>query len=166
MTPRTAPHLRRTTGDDPAFQALVAELDADLAIRDGAEHGFFAQFNGSHDLGHAIVAFVDGAPAGIGAFRELAPGDVELKRMFVTPAHRGRGVARAVLAALEAWAVERGATAARLETGVRQPEAIALYRACGYQPIPNYPPYVGVASSVCFAKALGPRPTADRSSPA
>jgi putative acetyltransferase len=147
--------LARTTGGDPAFQRLVPLLDAELAALDGAAHGFYDQFNGSTALAHAVVGALAGEPIAIGALRPLGPGLVELKRMFVRAEHRGRGHARAVLAELEAWALELGATHARLETGVRQVDAIALYRGAGYAPIANYGPYVGVAASVCFERALG-----------
>ena len=109
-----APTLRRTTGADPDFQALVPPLDAELAIRDGVEHAFFAALNGSSTLAHAIVASLDGQAVGIGAFKVLTPETVEIKRMFVLDAHRGRGIAGTVLAALEAWAAALGATHAQL----------------------------------------------------
>ncbi len=149
-----APALRRTTGADPIFQQLIPPLDADLAIRDGADHAFYARLNGSLTLAHAVVAAIDERPVGIGAFKVLAPDVIEIKRMFVAPAHRGHGIASRVLAELEAWARGLGATRARLETGVRQPEAIALYLKRGYQPIANYGPYVDVATSRCFEKLI------------
>lgn len=147
--------LVRTTGADPAFQQLVPLLDAELVAFDGALHGFYDQFNGSSELAHAVVGSVAGAPVAIGALRPLSPELVEVKRMYVRADHRGHGHARAVLAELEAWAVALGATRARLETGVRQRAAIALYRRAGYAPIPNYGPYVGVSTSVCFERTLG-----------
>ena len=79
---------------------------------------------------------------------------VEIKRMFVLPDCRGRGVARAILAALEAEARRRGYARAILETGNRQTEAIALYHACGYDRIEPFRQYVGSEKSVCFGKNL------------
>ena len=63
-------------------------------------------------------------------------------------------MASGVLAELEQWARELGMERCILETGLRQPEAIALYERNGYEPIPNYGPYAGVANSRCFAKVL------------
>ena len=146
--------LTRTTSENADFRALVRLLDQDLAERDGAEHGFYAQFNTIAALGHAVVAYEDNEPVGCGAFKEFEPGVVEIKRMYVHPTRRRQGVAQAMLGELERWAAELGYAATVLETGKRQPEAIALYQRSGYAFIPNYGQYVGVANSVCLRKAL------------
>jgi len=99
----------------------------------------------------------DGTPLGCGALRELGDGAAEVKRMFVVPAARGRGVSKAVLGALEDAARERGWTTLRLETGPRQPEAIALYTGAGYDPIGAFGAYVGdpdAADSLFFGRPL------------
>ena len=146
--------LVRTDNSNPDFISLVNLLDADLAERDGEEHGFYAQFNGITQLKNAIVLYQDQAPVACGAFKPLTETTVEVKRMFVQPNHRGKGMASKVLSALETWAKEIGYTSCVLETGLRQPEAIALYKKNGYRIIPNYPPYEGIANSVCFKKSL------------
>ena len=146
--------LYRTTSENPDFQALVQLLDQDLAERDGTEHGFYAQFNKINLIRHAVVAHLDGQPVGCGAFKEYEAGTVEIKRMYVYPRYRRSGVAQAVLAELERWAADLGYTACVLETGKRQPEAIALYHRCGYLATPNYGQYVGVENSVCMRKDL------------
>lgn len=143
-------HLVRTNSEDPDFRALVQLLDQDLAERDGAEHSFYAQFNTIAQLAHVVVAYQGAEPVGCGAFKPFEPNAVEIKRMYVQPAHRGRGIARAVLAELECWAGELGYARCVLETGQKQPEAIALYQRSGYSFIPNYGQYVGVANSVCL----------------
>jgi ribosomal protein S18 acetylase RimI-like enzyme len=74
--------------------------------------------------------------------------------MFVAPDCRGRGYGRAILAELERLAAALGYTAARLETGSRQPEAIGLYERSGYRRIANFGMYVGSERSVCFEKRL------------
>ena len=79
-----------------------------------------------------VIARSDEGALGCGAFRPLGPGQVEIKRMFVRPEARRLGVGRAILGALEAEACRQGATSGRLETGVRQPEAIALYEQAGW----------------------------------
>lgn len=146
--------VTRTDAADPDFQALVAELDRDLAIRDGNDHAFFAQFNKLHDIRHVVVARSNGIAVGCGAFKPFAHDAVEVKRMYVPPAHRKQGIASLVLAELEEWARALGHRRCVLETGKAQPEAIALYRKRGYEVIPNYGQYADVASSVCFKKEL------------
>ena len=148
-------HLARTTSENLDFRALVQLLDQDLAARDGAEHDFYAQYNTIAQLNHVVVAYLGDAPVGCGAFKPFDSESVEIKRMFVQPAHRGQGVAQAVLGELEKWAAELGHASAVLETGKRQPEAIALYQRSGYAFTPNYDQYVGVENSVCLRKALG-----------
>ena len=144
----------RTDANDPAFRELVVALDMDLAIRDGNEHAFFAQFNKLHDIKHVVVVMDGDRPVGCGAFKPFRDGAVEVKRMYVPPTHRQKGIASLVLGELERWAHELGYQRCVLETGTKQPEAIALYSKRGYQAIPNYGQYVGVESSVCFEKKL------------
>lgn len=147
-------HLLRATSENPDFRTLVQLLDRDLAERDGAEHGYYAQFNTIASLQHVVVAYQASEPVGCGAFKPFEADSVEIKRMYVQPTHRQRGVAQAVLAELERWAAGLGYAASVLETGKRQPEAIALYHRCGYAGTPNYGQYVGVENSVCMHKAL------------
>ena len=146
--------LLRTNSSNTDFVALVKELDADLAIRDGADHAFYDQFNKIINIKHAIVAYENEAPVGCGAIKEFAPGTMEVKRMYVPPALRGKGIASTVLAALEDWAKELNYQRCILETGKKQPEAIALYKKSGYSIIPNYGQYENVENSVCFEKKL------------
>ena len=86
----------------------------------------------------------------------LRPGDAEIKRMWVDPAHRRRGLAGAVLDELERAAARAGCRRTVLETGTEQPEALAFYRARGYTPIPRYGVYRDEPSSLCFARELAP----------
>jgi GNAT superfamily N-acetyltransferase len=79
---------------------------------------------------------------------------MEVKRMYVLPEARQRGIASLVLAALEEWAREMGYTWTVLETGNRQTEAVAMYDRNGYTRIPNYGQYIGVTNSICFGKQL------------
>ncbi|MBL7730781.1 MAG: GNAT family N-acetyltransferase [Chitinophagaceae bacterium] len=147
--------LVRTTSADPDFAQLVSELDAFLAYIDGDEHAFYAQLNKTATLQHVVVAYDGDAPAACGAIRELEPGTMEVKRMYTKPASRGKGVAKQVLTELEKWTAELGYHTCVLETGNRQPEAIALYTKSGYSRIPNYGKYADVGNSVCFEKKLG-----------
>ena len=79
---------------------------------------------------------------------------MEIKRMYVVPESRGKGLATKVVRALELWTVELGHKVCILETGKRQPEAIALYKKNGYQIIPNYGQYEGIENSICFQKIV------------
>ena len=146
--------ITHCTGQDADFRALVTELDKELVERYGAQMEFFGQYNHSAEIQNAVVAFLDGEPAGCGCFKQFSDDTVEMKRMFVKKAFRGKQIARAVIAELEAWAKELGYAFAVLETGILQPEAIRLYEAAGYHRIPNYPPYVGVEESISYQKEL------------
>ncbi|MBL7833232.1 MAG: GNAT family N-acetyltransferase [Cyclobacteriaceae bacterium] len=146
--------LIRTTSDHPDFISLVRLLDADLAKRDGDEHSFYAQYNTIATLKHVVVAYDNSKAVGCGAVKEQAPGVMEVKRMYVLPENRKGGVATLILTELEHWAHELGYKKCVLETGKRQPEAIALYEKNGYRITPNYGQYIGVDNSVCFEKML------------
>ncbi len=148
--------LLRTDSDNPDFIALVRQLDAGLAERDGAEHAFYAQYNKIDNIRHALVAYIDGRPVGCGAMKAFAPDTMEIKRMYTLPEFRGQGIATWILEELEKWAGELSCKKCVLETGKRQPEAIALYRKNGYRVIPNYGQYIGVENSLCFEKAINP----------
>jgi len=147
-------NLIRTNSDDSDFRELVALLDQDLQIRDGDEHSFYAQFNKVDKIRHVVVAYEDGEAAGCGAIKEYAEGVTEIKRMFVRAERRGRGIAGKILAELETWAKELNFSECVLETGLKQPEAIALYQKSGYKTIPNYGQYAGVENSICMKKLI------------
>lgn len=144
----------RTDSDNKDFISLVRLLDADLAIRDGADHNFYAQFNKIDKIKHAVVAYDDEVAVGCGAIKEYSPQSMEVKRMYTSPEARGKGVASLVLNELENWTGELGYKSNVLETGKKQPEAIALYEKKGYLRIPNYGQYAGIENSLCFEKKL------------
>ena len=141
--------------DRPVAGGLVAALLVDLNGRYGP--GDFPPIDPATFAppgGIFLVARVSGEPAACGGFKRIDDDVAEVKRMFVVPDHRGRGLARAILTALETHARAAGYTSLRLETGVLQPEAIALYRSSGWEPVPCFPPYDKDEDSVCFAKRL------------
>ncbi|WP_431244526.1 GNAT family N-acetyltransferase [Flavobacterium sp. P21] len=146
--------LKRTNSDDIDFINLVALLDQDLAIRDGDDHAFYNQFNKTDKIKHVIVYYENDIAVGCGAFREKESDKTEIKRMYVHPDFRNKGIASKVLAELEIWAKEVGYTYTILETGKNQPEAINLYQKLNYTIIPNYPPYEEMDNSVCMKKTL------------
>ena len=146
--------LVRTNSDNADFRELVALLDADLAIRDGAEHAFYAQFNKVDAIRHVVVAYENETAVGCGAFKPYENETAEIKRMFVRENVRGRGIAGEILAELETWAKELNYTECILETGVKQPEAIRLYQKSGYEKMTSYGQYLNVANSVCMRKTI------------
>jgi ribosomal protein S18 acetylase RimI-like enzyme len=107
-----------------------------------------------------VIATDGGRPVACGAYRPLDEHIAEIKRMYVEPTYRGRGLGRRVLADLEARARRDGYAVVRLETGSAQPEAIHLYESVGYRRIENYGVYQGSPRSVCFEKTLEPLPAA------
>jgi GNAT superfamily N-acetyltransferase len=115
-----------------------------------------------------LVGYLDGRPVACGGWRRraagedpaLRDGDIEVKRMYVVEALRGRGLSRWLLAELERRAVEAGGRRVVLETGTRQPEAIGLYLSSGYHRMPNFGVYREHPLSRCYAKPLGPGPGA------
>lgn len=146
--------LIRTDNTNSDFIALVKHLDEDLAVSDGDEHAFYDQYNKIDAIKHTIVAYIDKTPVGCGAIKEYDPNTMEVKRMFTKDEHRGKGIASTILAELEKWAKELEYHRCILETGLKQPAAIRLYKKIGYEIISNYGQYKGVVNSVCFEKVL------------
>jgi putative acetyltransferase len=144
----------RTNSDNHDFIHLVKLLDADLAIRDGKDHSFYAQYNKIDKIKNVVLAYENERPVGCGAIKEYEPEIMEVKRMFVLPEKRKKGIAAKVLLELEHWAKELSYPKCILETGKRQPEAIGLYTKSGYKLIPNYGQYAEVENSVCFEKEI------------
>jgi putative acetyltransferase len=144
--------VRLVNCDSPDFAVLVSALDAELDDRYPglSEDGTLP----AQDLLVAVVAYSGEAPIGCGALRELEPGVVEAKRMFVLPEARRLGAARRMLEELEAQARALGCSAVRLGSGVRQPEALALYESSGYCRIPLFGDYEGTDLCVCYEKVL------------
>lgn len=146
--------LIRTTAEDKDFQVLVHLLDQELADRDGDDHDFYKQYNTLKKINHVIVYYDKTIPVACGALKPFDSKAVEIKRMFTQPEYRGQGIARKVLLALEQWAIELGYSSCVLETGLRNPEALGLYKKFGYLKIPNYGQYIGVSNSICFEKLI------------
>lgn len=144
----------RTNSEHADFQALVRLLDAELAVRDGDDHSFYAQFNKLDLIKHVVLAVQDDLAVSCGAIKQFDEQTMEVKRMFTLLDYRGKGIAAKILAELETWAAELGFTQTVLETGYKQPEAIRLYEKSGYERIPNYGQYIGVENSLCMKKHL------------
>jgi len=146
--------IKRTDSDNPDFIKLVKYLDADLAEKDGSDHAFYSQYNKIDKIKYAVVLYKNDIAIGCGAMKEFAENTMEVKRMYTVTESRGKGIATNILRELENWAAELSYKKCVLETGKRQPEAIALYKKNGYEIISNYGQYVGIENSVCFEKAL------------
>ncbi|SHM56996.1 GNAT family N-acetyltransferase [Actinacidiphila paucisporea] len=155
--------IRKTRYNEPAAVRLNDLVQREYVERYGdgdatpmaADH-----FDPPHGL-YLVAYDADGEPVASGGWRaqDASPeghddGDAEVKRMFVVREARGRGLARAILAELEASAAAAGRTRMVLETGLRQPEAISLYESCGYRPVKKFGYYRDQDLSVCLGKSL------------
>ena len=143
--------------DDPhgaTAAALVADLCAELSRRYGRPPSPYTMEEAAGPRAGFVVARLDGGPVGCGALRCIDETTVEVKRMYVAPDGRRRGVARRILAELERLAAGHGYARIILETGARQPEALALYERSGYRRTANYGRYIGDPEAVCFEKEL------------
>jgi putative acetyltransferase len=132
---------------------LIAGLDASLTEVYSAEERFGPNLKAAHleaGRGTFLVAREGDRAVGCGAVRLIDAMTAEVKRMYVEPDQRGRGVGKGVLAALEAAARRLGATHLVLETGIYQEAAIALYRHAGFTPIDCWGEYASSATSLCF----------------
>jgi len=162
--------LRTTSYQHPDVQLLVAEVQQEYVRRYGSEDSApidAAEFDPPN--GMFVIATVDGRPAAMGGWRRLdsheldpvaapdglaTPWTAEIRRMYVSPEFRGRGLARAVLAELEDTARDGGCWQLILETGLPQPEALGLYRSSGYQDVAPFGHYAGSPLSVPLGKQL------------
>ena len=146
--------LVRTNSENIDFINLVKDLDAFLKITDGDEHEFYNQYNHIDVIKHTVVAYLNDQPAGCGALKPFDTDNIEIKRMFTRTEARGNGIATKILQELEAWARELNYKSCILETGIRQMEAIALYKKNNFQLMSNYGQYINVVNSLCFKKNL------------
>jgi putative acetyltransferase len=143
--------------DSADARRLIEALDEHLAGRYPPEQRFGPNLKAEHlapGLGTFVIARSGGVAVGCGAVRRLDQTTVEVKRMYVDPGVRGRGVAKEIVQRLEAEARAMGASRLVLETGIYQEEAIGLYRRFGYSEIDCFGEYAGVPTSICFAKAI------------
>ena len=139
--------------DSPDGAALMNELRAELDVRYGGDFEPGVKPT-AEDVTVFVVAREDGRALGCGALRSLGEPVVEIKRMYVRPEARGRGLGAAILGVLEQQAVERGFRVVRLETGPLQPEALHLYERAGYREIPCFGAYAMGAASRCFERRI------------
>ena len=156
--------IRRDDILSPVVQRLISALNAELEARypeEGANHFRLDPEEVADGRGAFLVVYIGGQSVGCGAVRRIEPTVAEIKRMYVAPEARGLGIGRQVLLELEAEAQRLGATRLVLETGPRQPEALALYHRAGFVEVPNFGEYIGCELSVCMAKELESADTGD-----
>jgi GNAT superfamily N-acetyltransferase len=147
--------LRRVGYADPVAQHLIERVQQEYVVRYGGRDAASvdpAEF--SPPLGLFLVAEVDGAAAGCGGWRAHGDGVAELKRMYVEPAFRRLGIAALVLAELERTAAAAGHRHLLLNSGDRQPEALALYARAGYTAVAGYGLYADEPGAVFLGKDL------------
>lgn len=148
---------KRLDSTHPDFLALVPLLDAELRQRYGDMQDQYAPHNQLPQPISVVIGYEGDEAIACGAFKTFAAdATVEIKRMYVQPARRGRGYSRQILRELEGWAAEQGYHTAVLETAIRQPEAIGLYRSMGYADTEKYGPYRDLPESICMRKELRP----------
>lgn len=143
-----------TNGSNKDFIKLVQCLDEELYGRYGQLQQEYDKHNTLEDIHDVVLLYRDGIPVACGAFKKYDSNTVELKRIFVQAEYRGQSLAKQLIQYLEELAIEQHYTWAVLETGIKQPEAIHLYRSRGYEIIDNYGPYAENENSVCMKKAL------------
>ncbi|MYX96894.1 GNAT family N-acetyltransferase [Streptomyces sp. SID486] len=160
----TAMNFRPVPFDHPDAVKLNDEVQAEYHLRygDGGDATALAAADFAPPRGVYLIAYDEqDRPVATGGWRSQddngegnEDGDAELKRMYVVEGMRGRGLARRMLAALEEDARRAGRVRMVLETGTRQPEAIALYVSSGYVPCGKFGYYREYEESRCFAKRL------------
>ena len=143
----------RTTYVNPEFQKLVAQLNEDLARRDGKDHPL-AQFNEISNLNYVVLVLLDNKPVGCGAISNYNQTAMEVKRMYVTPSYRGQKLGECILSELENWTKELGLNKCILFMGVNKPEAMKLYTRNHFSVIENYGKLKDITDSICLAKTL------------
>jgi len=146
--------LLRTNSECPDFKRLTGELDIELCRIYNTNPEDYEEYNRITDLPTVVLAYANDDAVGCGCFKVIDEHTVEIKRMFIREAFRGKGVASEILAELETWAKELGYSEVILETGKGQPNAIRLYRKYGYEITENYNQYDDLQISVCLKKSL------------
>ena len=150
--------IRRTTPAAPEAARLIAALNAELMAafpEPGATHFSLSDRQVTPGEGAFLIAYLDDLAVGCGAVRRLDESTAELKRMYVNPSVRGRGIGRALVESLEREARLLGVTRIVLETGTRLAPAIKLYESMGFVRIPLFGEYtLSPNTSLCFGKSL------------
>ncbi|WP_339315566.1 GNAT family N-acetyltransferase [Paenibacillus sp. FSL R10-2734] len=160
MLPVTEVSFEVVDPENVDLRKLITFLDEELKMRYPHEMIYVVDFEDPKVKEMTfVVSYLNGKPVGCGGLRPLHYMDtdiaaMELKRFYVDPSYRKMGIATNMLLFLEAQAMAAGFKEIRLETGIKQPEAIALYVKHGYRPIELFGPYIGDPDSLCYGKML------------
>ena len=138
----------------PDFVHLTDELDRELRVKEGKLQDTYFGFNRLDGIRDVVLAFLGDEAVGCASFKVRDPATAEVKRVFVRPEFRGRGISKGLMGALEGRARSQGLQVLVVETSRNFAEAVGLYRSLGYRVIENFPPYVDLPESVCFGKEL------------
>ena len=138
----------------PDFVRLTDELDRELRAKQGELQDTYFGFNRLDGIRDVVLAFVGGQAVGCASFKVRDAATAEVKRVFVRPEFRGRGISKGLMGSLENRARSQGIGVLLVETSRNFAEAVGLYRSLGYRASENFPPYVGLPESVCFSKEL------------
>ena len=154
-------NIQRVGYGHPDAMRLIDEVQAEYVVRyGGPDETPLDPLMFEPPAGSFFVGYAEGEPVATGAWRRSGVAALgtsetaEIKRMYVALSARGRGLARLMLAHLEASAGEHGFEAVVLETGLRQPEAMALYETSGYVPVPPFGYYKDAPLSRCYGRRL------------
>jgi putative acetyltransferase len=150
------PRILRTNSNSNDLSALISELDETLCALYGTKQEDFEAYNRIGDLETVVIAYEDDQAVGCGCFKKFNEDSIEIKRMFVKPEHREKGIASRILYELETWGYELGYSYSFLETGNKQLTAIEMYQGLGYMIIDNYDQYRDNGISICMMKSLWP----------
>ena len=146
--------IEPASSESPEARALIQQMWNEMKSLYKERQPLFQPLGCPREGAVFLLARIDGLAVACGAVVPMSEGVGEVKRMYVEPAHRGRGLSRAVLRELERRAPVLGYSVVRLDTGIHQPAAIRLYETSGYLRIPNYASPVGEDMSLCFEKRL------------
>jgi GNAT superfamily N-acetyltransferase len=147
--------LREEPYDGPVGQQLIDAVQQEYVVRYGSPDATPVNpVEFAPPDGRFIVGYLDTLPVAMGGLRRIDSTTLEIKRMYVSPAARGRGFSRVILAHLESLARDLGATRVLLETGPRQPEAMRLYETSGYERVEGFGHYKCEPDSVSYGKTL------------
>jgi|SRR6478609_6789077 len=147
-------NIARTTTENEDFIQLVHKLDNELWNELNEDQSTYDQYNKVPNIQTAIIIYDNENPVAIGCYKAYNNNTVEIKRMYVDKAYRGKGISKMVLDELEKWAIENGFQQAILETSIHFNVAQSLYSKAGYVIVPNYDQYEDLEESICMKKKL------------
>lgn len=145
----------KTDSKNTDFMELINLLDDDLNERYGELQKQYGQYNKVDYINDVVIIYKDEEPAACGAFKKYSKDIIELKRIFVRKENRRQGLSKLIIRELQNLGRSKGYKYTLLETGIKQQEAINLYKNAGYEITENYGPYKGNSNSVCMKKSLG-----------